>query len=56
MAGADLTGVVELPGGSRLAYVFVDDLSDTSDARALRAQGPAAVTWIESQLLAPLNP
>ncbi|WP_407571933.1 serine hydrolase [Deinococcus altitudinis] len=52
----NLTGVVELPDGSRLAYVYMNDLSQTADAGALRANAPAAVTWIESQLLALLNP
>ncbi|WP_456830571.1 serine hydrolase [Deinococcus sp. UYEF24] len=52
----NLTGVVQLPDGSRLAYVYMNDLSQTADAGALRANAPAAVTWIESQLLVLLNP
>lgn len=47
----NLTGVVELPDGSRIAYVYMNDLSGTADTGALRASAPAAVTWIESQLL-----
>ena len=52
----NLTGVVEMPDGSRMVYVYMNDLSSTADAGALRASTPAAVTWIESQLMVLLKP
>ncbi|WP_188963365.1 serine hydrolase [Deinococcus aquiradiocola] len=47
----NLTGYVELPDGTQLAYVFMNDLSDTADAGALRASVPGVLPWIETQLL-----
>lgn len=52
----NLTGVVQLPNGSRLAYVFMNDLSDTADTGALRGTADQVATWIESQLLTLARP
>ncbi|GGR33480.1 serine hydrolase [Deinococcus ruber] len=46
----NLTGVVERPDGSRLVYVYMNSLSNTHDAGALRASVPPVVDWIETQL------